>query len=135
MTDYSRPRSVREARIRRMKAAKPTEHTDPWVSKRTRLTTARKRSCWKVAFLHLAVILLTGGYLSRGRCLCPGEGVSVQGEVSLSRGGGLCPGEGVSVQGRGSLSGESMSREGISVRETPHTLKSGRYASYWNTFL
>ena len=31
--------------------------------------------------------------------------------------------EGVCVQGRGSLSKGSMSREGISVRETPHTLK------------
>ena len=31
---------------------------------------------------------------------------------------------GVSVQGAGGLSGRS-----------PHTVKSGRYASYWNAFL
>ena len=69
------------------------------------IVTARKRSCGKVMFLHLSVILFTRGGLSRGvsvrGCLCPG--------MSLSR--------------------------GVSVRETPHTVKSGRYASYWNAFL
>ena len=37
------------------------------------IITARKRSCGKVLFLHLCVILLTGGSLSMG------SGVSVQG--------------------------------------------------------
>ena len=59
--------------------------------------TARKRSCGKVMFLHLSVILFTGG-------------VSVQDE-SLSR-VGLCP--------RGSLSTGSLSRrvsvQGVSVQ-------------------
>ena len=98
-------------------------------------------------FLHLSVILVTGG---GGLCLsmhhrshdqgslCPGgRGVSVWG-ISVM-GGRLCPG-GVSVQvglcpgkvglcprvlsPRGSLS------RGVSVRETPHMVTSGRYASY-----
>ena len=47
---------------------------------------ARKRSCRKIMFIHLSVILFTRGW-------------------------GLCQGE------------------------TPHTVKSGRYASYWNAFL
>ena len=49
-------------------------------------------------------------------------------------------------RGRGSLSWGlclskgSLSIQGVSVRETPpdrdtHTVKSGRYASYWNAFL
>ena len=55
------------------------------------------------------------GSLSR-RGLCSGG--------SLSRGGrGLCP------EGRGSLSGGG----GLSGRP-PCTVKSGRYASYWNAF-
>ena len=69
--------------------------------------TACKRSCEKVMFLHLSVILFTGG-LCGGLCpggggLCPGEGVSVQ-EEGLSVEGrgpvGLCPGSlsrGISV--------------------------------------
>ena len=62
-----------------------------------------------------------------GVCLFTGEGVSVQ----LSRGvsvWGLCPGclssGGISVRG-----GE------VSVQGDPHTVKSGRYASYWNALL
>ena len=63
-------------------------------------------------FLHLCVILFTGGSQSRG--------VSVQGEGGLGPvGGDLCPGEGglcpwVSVQGRGSLSRWSLSRGSLS---------------------
>ena len=43
-------------------------------------------------------------------------------------------------RGRGSLSRGSLSVQEVSVRETPpdrdtHTVKSGRYASYWNVFL
>ena len=52
-----------------------------------------KRSCGKVMFLHLSVILFTGGSLFRG--------FSVQ--------GGLCPGVSLS---RGSLSSGSLSRAG-----------------------
>ena len=87
--------------------------------------TARKRSCGKVMFLHLSMILFTGGSLSRGslsrgglcleglclKGLCPGGslclGVPVQGGGFCS--GGVCPGVGeVFVGGvsvRGSLSG------------------------------
>ena len=76
-------------------------------------TTARKRSCGKVMFLHLSVILFTGGSLSRG--------VSVWG--SLSRGSLSV---GVSVQG--------LSR-GVCVQgDPPVWWKSGRYASDWNAF-
>ena len=76
--------------------------------------TARKRSCGKVIFLHLSVILFTGGgSLSGGLCQ----------RGSLSRGalclGGLSPGrsltKGVSVQG-GSLSGEvSVGGRGLTL--------------------
>ena len=34
----------------------------------------------------------------------------------------------------GSLSGRSLSRGGL-CQGDPHTVKSGRYASYWNAFL
>ena len=90
------------------------------------------------------------GSLSKG-------GVSVQGRGSLSKGGGLCPRKGVSVWGN-LCPEESLSRclcpgvpvqrgvfvqgvfvlgglcPGVSVRETPSTVKSGRYTSYWNAF-
>ena len=49
------------------------------------LFTVHKRSCSKVMFLHLSVILFTGGDLCPGRSLCRG-GVSFQ-VGSLSRGG------------------------------------------------
>ena len=48
-----------------------------------------------------------------------GGGLSVQ--------GGLFPGKGISVHG--------VSVQRVPVRETPHTVKSGWYASYWNAFL
>ena len=73
------------------------------------------RNCGKVMFLHLSVILFTGGGLSPegGLCrggLCPGRGAG----LCPGRGAGLCPGRGeVSVQ-----EGASLSR-GVSVRETP----------------
>ena len=71
-------------------------------------------------FLHLSVILFTGGGVSaKGRSLSRGWGVSVRGG---SVQGDLCPGE-VSVEG------------GICQGDHPRTVKSGRYASYWNTFL
>ena len=83
-----------------------------------------QQSCGKVMFLHLCVILFTGGFLSRGPL---SKWVSVQGGLCLE----------VSVQGglRGSLSRGPMS-SGVSVRETtPILVMCGRYASYWNTFL
>ena len=56
-------------------------------------------------------------------------------------GWGLCPGHGVSVWEMGSLSkgisvgGMSLSG-GVSVQgDPPNTIKSRRYASYWNAFL
>ena len=76
------------------------------------ILTTRKQSCGQVMFLHLSVILFTRrswGSLSRGR----GGGGG-----SLSRRGG------------------SLSRR-ASLGETPlpGTVKSGRYASYWNALL
>ena len=70
-----------------------------------------QRSCGKVMFLHLSVILFMGG----GSLSVPG--VSVQGRVSLSRGvsvqGGLCP-------GRGSLSGGGLCPGGVCQRGGTH---------------
>ena len=94
-----------------------------------------QRSCGKVMFSQVCVKnsvhggwgvcvpACTTGHITRGGGLCPG-GV-------LSR-AGPCPGG--SLSRRGSLSGGSLSR-GVSVRETPHTVASGWYASYWNAFL
>ena len=76
------------------------------------LFTARKRSLGKVMFYTYLWFCSHVG-------LCPGWGSSVQRVVSVQ--GGFCPG--------GPLSG------GVSVRETPHIVKSGQYASYWNAFL
>ena len=64
------------------------------------LVTAHKRSCGKVMFLHLSVILFTGGVSVQRR-----EGsLSRGGKVSLSRGGRGSLSRGVYIQGRGSLS-------------------------------
>ena len=84
------------------------------------IVTARKGSCGKIMFLHLSEIMFTGKV---GGGLCPG---------------GPCPG-GVSVQGR-SLSTRCLCLRGVFVQGglcqgDPHTVKSGRYASYWNAFL
>ena len=66
-------------------------------------------------FLHLSVILFTGGKVSvQGGFV---QGISVCGSLS----GGLCPR--VSVQG------------GLNLRDSPSTVTCGQYASYWNTFL
>ena len=89
--------------------------------------TARKRSLQRYCF-HRCLCVHSGG-------LCPGRGVSVQGGGSLSREGGLCPG-GVSV--RGSLSREGglyPGGGGLCQGDPSRTVKSGRYASYWNAFL
>ena len=77
---------------------------------------------------------LLRGSLSKGEGLCLG-GFCPGGTMS----GGLCPKSlcsgglcwGVSVQGQRSLS------RGVSVfvQGDPRTVKSGRYASYWNAFL
>ena len=101
---------------------------------------------------------------SRSRGFCPSvRGVSVQGDFcpgvsiqGVSVQGGRCPGGSLS---RGSLSGGSLSRRvsvrgasvwgscpgsslsrgfsvrGVFVREIPHIVKWGQYASYWNAFL
>ena len=66
-----------------------------------------QRSCGKVMFLHLSVILFTGG------------GISVQG---VSK-GGLCPREG-------------LCPGGLCQGKPPvRTVTCGRYVSYWNAFL
>ena len=93
----------------------------------------------KVMFLHLSVILFTGGGLG----LCAGGSLR-----SLSRGvsilGGLCPRgvfvPGVSVWGglcpRGSPPGlDGLCPGGLCHGDPPRTATSGRYASYWNAFL
>ena len=83
--------------------------------------TARKRSLGKGnAFYRRCLSTGAGGCLyDVTSCLAGG---SLYVTSCLARGGslsgGVCPG------GRGSLSGRS-----------PYTIKSGRYASYWNAFL
>ena len=82
-------------------------------------------------FLHVSVILFTGG---AGRSLCPSMHHRSHDKGGSLSGRGLSPGGSLSraVQGR-SLSGGSLSG-GVSVRETPRTVTSGQYASYWNAF-
>ena len=89
-------------------------------------------------FSHLCVILFTGeslskhasqvGFLSGGLCpggLCPG---------GLHPGGSLCRGVCLRVLcPGGTVRGDSVL--GVFLRETPHMVKSGQYASYWNAFL
>ena len=78
-----------------------------------------QRSCNKVMFLHLCVILFTRGDL------CPNmhlrshdQGISVQGSLSGgSLSGGLCPGGSLSGGG-GFCPGGSQSRGSLSGRET-----------------
>ena len=84
-----------------------------------------QRSCGKLMFLHLCVILFTGVVSVHGG-LCPGElcpaggGGSVQGEVSIQR---------VFVQQR------VLCPETPPWTETPRTVTCGRFASYRNAFL
>ena len=83
-----------------------------------------------------AKVVFTGVCLSTGGGLCPG-GLCPVGSLSggsmsggcLSRGlclGDLCP---------GCLCLGYLYRWEVSVSETPHTVTSGRYASYRNAFL
>ena len=110
-----------------------------------------QRSCGKVIFSQVSVNHSVQGGLCPSmhhRSRDQGRGVYVQGGLclggSLSRGlypgglcpGGLCPQGWVSVHRGGSLStGSGSLSEGVSVRETPGTVTSGRYSSYWNAFL
>ena len=99
----------------------------------------------RLCFLHLSVILFTGGggsvrgSLFRGRSF---RGVSVQVDLCLGK-GGLCPWGSlsmrISVQEGLCPGGGSVSREGVYVHgclclwrslSTLRMLKSGRYASY-----
>ena len=64
--------------------------------------TARKRSCGKVMFLQVSVILFTGGCLLLRECLLPGGGVSGPGGACSQ--GVPAPG-GVCSQGVPSLGG------------------------------
>ena len=88
----------------------------------SKLVTARKRNCGKVMILHLSVILFTGRVFVQGEGLCPGGGF-------LSWGRGLCPGGTVSARG-----GAVSVQGGFCQGNTPCTVTSGRYASYWNAF-
>ena len=78
-----------------------------------------QRSWGKVMFLHLSVILFTEGSQSLS------WGVSIPSGGSLSW--GLHPG--------GSLSWRGLCPGGLLSWRPPHTVMSGRYASYWNAFL
>ena len=104
---------------------------------------------WQEGSLSRGVTVQRGVSVQEG--LCP-EGVSVQG-VSVQ--GSLCPEGGSLSRGsltrgslsrggslpRGSLSRGSLSRGSLSRglckgdRDTPCTVTSGQYSSYWNAFL
>ena len=75
---------------------------------------------WSQSRGSLSGGLYPGRYLSRGD-LSPGGSLS----------GGLFP-EGISVQG---ISVQVRVSVRDPDRDTPRTVKSGRYASYWNAFL
>ena len=101
------------------------------------IITTRKRSCGKVMFLHLSVShSVPGGSLyDVTSCLAVrspvpyGKGVSMPGPMFLPGGllpGGLCP---------GGLSLGDLCPGGLCYRDSPCTVKSGQYASYWNVFL
>ena len=97
-----------------------------------------QRSYGKVMFLHLCVILFTGGSLSGGS-LSGGSlsGGSLSGG-SLSGGslsGGLCLG-GLCLGGLWGLCPWGLCPGmWVSTTETPRTVTCGWYASYWNAFL
>ena len=86
---------------------------------------------WRPPLDPPMVCLCMEGGLCQGRSLSRGvsvqrvsvQGVSVKGCLCL---GDLCP---VGFWSSGSLS------NGVSVRETPPTVKSGQYAFFWNAFL
>ena len=86
-------------------------------------------------FLHLSVILFTGGGgLSVAACITShmtggsvSRGISVQSWVSLSK-GGLCP-RGLSGMVQGGFCSGGL------CQGDPHTVTYRQYASYWNAFL
>ena len=65
--------------------------------------------------------------------LCSVQVAGYRPQTKLREGNIFTP-VGHSVHRGGSLSGVYLSR-GVSVREIPRTVTSGRYASYWNAFL
>ena len=100
-----------------------------------------QRSCGRVIFLHLCVILFRGG-----GDLCPSMHHSShdRGGVGVSVWEGLCPGgvcPGNLCLGGLCPWGISLGAGGVSVQggsllgDPPRTVTSGRYASYWNAFL
>ena len=118
--------------------------------KGSNIFTARKRSCGKVMFLQVSVILFTGGV-----CLVP-EGCLVWGEMPGPGGGCLVqrgasswgvPGPGGAWSQRVSGSGGVWSQGGAWSQGVsgPGGMPGGdppsdgycwgRYASYWNAFL
>ena len=97
--------------------------------------TARKRSCGKVMFLQVSLILFTGGVWSRGGA-CSG-GVPAPGGVwswGVPAPGGVWS-RGVPALG-GLLPGGACSRGGlVETPLPPDSYCCGQYASYWNAFL
>ena len=118
-----------------------------------------QRSCGKIIFLHLSVILFTGGVSDPSmHHRSHDQGISVRSFLSrgsLSRGSlsmGLCPWGSLSMRGHcpwgflsrkslsgGSLSGGSLSRGSLSGGLClgglwSHMVKSEWCASYWNPF-
>ena len=106
-------------------ARPPKEKGKGYLLTRFRFITARKRSLRRL-FLHLSVILFTGGGGVRGRAgVCGGgRGHAWQGERVWQ--GGVRVGEGACVPHTHAPPPDTT-RYGRSM--------GGRYASYWNAFL
>ena len=95
--------------------------------------TVRKRSCGKVMFLHLSVILFGGCVFQHApQATWPG-GLCSEGDLCIGGSVQLCSRD-VSVQGGLCLRG-GLSRENLCQGEPPHMVTSGRYASHWKAFL
>ena len=103
-----------------------TSQASLWTTFTTSIFTARKRSCGKVMFLQVCVILFTGE---------SGPGGGLPGPRGIwSRGSGT-RGGGVWSQGCLVLGGGGCLVLGVTGGEPPDGYCCGRYASYWNVLL
>ena len=102
------------------------------------LVTARKRSCGKVMFLQVSVILSTGG----GACVVVAGGGRIgvhgcRGECMVQGGMRGCGGGHAWLWGGGmrGCGGACIVAGGACIGHNEIRSMSGRYAFYWNAFL
>ena len=94
--------------------------------------TVRNSSCGKEMILHLSVILFTVGLCGRGACRAAG-GIHGRGVWGVY-GGHACQGV-PTARGRGHAWLRGLCMAGTCVHGRRDGQCSGRYTSYWNTFL